>query len=158
MVQTIWREWEFGSVQNANFTKPGRLGQISQTNWIVSVRDAGKGFERPSIGLPQGKGRVRNVEIWERNPRDWASLEEEVRRRNEGSVADSIASVNENENEELQSNIPKIWGVGWIPPNALIFPSKLKSKRAKKEFARICSRETRWSSEFCFRMLGFNEV
>ena len=79
-----------------------------------------------------GKGRVRNVEIWERNPKDWASLEEEVRRRNEGSVADSIAAINENENEELQSNIPKIWGIGWIPPNALTFPSKLKSKRAKK--------------------------
>ena len=43
-----------------------------------------------------GKGRVRNVEIWERNPKDWASLEEEVRRRNEGSVADSIADINEN--------------------------------------------------------------
>ncbi len=48
-----------------------------------------------------GKGRVRNVEIWERNPNDWASLEEEVRRRNEGSVADSIASINENENRRL---------------------------------------------------------
>ena len=47
VIQTIWREWEFGSVQNANFTKPGRLGQISQTNWIVGVLDAGKGFERP---------------------------------------------------------------------------------------------------------------
>ena len=79
-----------------------------------------------------GKGRLRNVEIWERNPGDWAALEEEARRRNEGAIADSLAAVNNDENEELQSNFPKIWGVGWIPPNALTFPSKLKSKRAKK--------------------------
>ena len=79
-----------------------------------------------------GKGRVRNVKIWERNPRDWAFLEEEIRRRNMGSFSEPILSVSENGNEKLQSNIPKIWGVGWIPPNALIFPSKLNSIRAKK--------------------------
>ena len=80
-----------------------------------------------------GKGRLRNVKIWERNPRDWAFLEEEAEEGMMGSFADSIYQlVNNDENEELQSNIPKIWGVGWIPPNALIFPSKLKSKRAKK--------------------------
>ena len=55
-----------------------------------------------------GKGRVRNVEIWERSSKDWGSLEEEVQRRNRGSFADPIASVSGNENEELQSNIPKI--------------------------------------------------
>ena len=79
-----------------------------------------------------GKGRVRNVKIWERNPRDWAFLEEEIRRRNMGSFSEPILSASENGNEKLQSNIPKIWGVGWIPPNALIFPSKLNSIRAKK--------------------------
>ena len=75
---------------------------------------------------------MRNVKIWERNPRDWAFLEEEIRRRNKGSFPETVVSVSENGNEELQSNIPKIWGVGWNPPNALIFPSKLKSKRPKR--------------------------
>ena len=79
-----------------------------------------------------GKGRVRNVEIWERNPKDLVALEEEVWRRNEGSIADSIAPGSENENENLQSNVPKIWGVGWIPKNALTFPSNRELKRAKK--------------------------
>ena len=78
-----------------------------------------------------GKGRVRNIEIWERSAKDLASLEEEVKRRNEGSITDSVAFVNEKENELLRSNTPKIWGKGWIPTNALDFPSKLKSKTAK---------------------------
>ena len=78
-----------------------------------------------------GKGRVRNIEIWERSAKDLASLEEEVKRRNEGSVTDSVAFVNEKENELLRSNTPKIWGKGWIPTNALDFPSKLESKTAK---------------------------
>ena len=79
-----------------------------------------------------GKGRVRNVEIWERSSKDWASLEEEIRRRNRGFFAEPTISVSKNGNEGLQSNTPKIWGIGWVPPNALNFPSKLKSKRAKK--------------------------
>ena len=81
-----------------------------------------------------GKGRVRNVEFWERSSRDWGSLEEEVRRRNEGAVIDQIEVYNENVNDDLQSNMPKIWGVGWNPPNALTFPSKLELKAAKKSF------------------------
>ena len=78
-----------------------------------------------------GKGRVRSIEIWERSPKDIVSLEEEVQRRNEGSVVDSGADVNERENDLLRSNTPKIWGKGWIPTNALAFPSKLNSKTAK---------------------------
>ena len=45
-----------------------------------------------------GKGRVRNVKIWERNPRDWAFLEEEIRRRNMGSFSEPILSASENGN------------------------------------------------------------
>ena len=74
---------------------------------------------------------MRSIEIWERNPKDIVSLEEEVQRRNEGSVVDSGADVNERENDLLRSNTPKIWGKGWIPTNALAFPSKLNSKTAK---------------------------
>ena len=54
-----------------------------------------------------GKGRMRSIKIWERNTKDLAALEEEVRRRNQGPIVDSIVAVNENEREELQSNIPK---------------------------------------------------
>ena len=74
---------------------------------------------------------MRSIEIWERSPKDIVSLEEEVQRRNEGSVVDSGADVNERENDLLRSNTPKIWGKGWIPTNALAFPSKLNSKTAK---------------------------
>ena len=98
------------------------------------------------------------MEIWERN-RDWAALEEEARRRNEGAIADSVAVVNNDENEELQSNFPKIWGVEELDSSKCIdFSIKAEVKKSQKEFARICSRKTRWSSEFHFRMLGFNEV
>ena len=42
---------------------------------------------------------MRSIEIWERSPKDIVSLEEEVQRRNEGSVVDSGADVNEREND-----------------------------------------------------------
>ena len=81
-----------------------------------------------------GKGRVRNVRIWERSKKDLPFLEEEVQRRNEGPVADSIAVVSEEENEELKPNAPKIWGKDWFPTNSLTFSSKLDTKAAKESF------------------------
>ncbi len=79
-----------------------------------------------------GKGRLRNVEIWERDSKDVVALEEEIERRNQGTIRDSTISVDESGNEKFRTTMPKIWGAGWIPENPLTFPSKLDSKRAKE--------------------------
>ena len=81
-----------------------------------------------------GKGRARNVEIWERDPKEGrSSLEEEARRRN-GSVdgEDGLPSSENTQDEGAQSSMPKIWGKEWRPEFPLIFPSKIESNIARK--------------------------
>ena len=60
-----------------------------------------------------GKGRSRNVEIWERDSKlDAEDLEEEAQRRNIGASEDSSKPIDESPNEDFQTSMPKIWGVG----------------------------------------------
>ena len=80
-----------------------------------------------------GKGRSRNVEIWERDSKlDAEDLEEEAQRRNIGASEDSSKPIDESPNEDFQASMPKIWGVGWMPKDALMFPTRATSRMAKK--------------------------
>lgn len=81
-----------------------------------------------------GKGRLREVKIWERSKSTSTSeLEEEARRRNErGDSHRKIASKGRVGTEQpSQSDLPTIWGIGWKPDANLEFPIPLDARTAK---------------------------
>ncbi len=82
-----------------------------------------------------GKGRRRNVEIWERSTSvGIAELEDEITRRNRNSSEFTIEGNLERDpaSREIRNELPKIWGVGWEPSYPLIFHRKMES-----DFARV---------------------
>ena len=87
-----------------------------------------------------GKGRLREVEIWERpNATSATELEEEANRRNERSELPRIVDSTRDGDDRgpSQSELPKIWGSGWIPDNALDFQVSLDAEDAKKRLMRF---------------------
>ena len=81
-----------------------------------------------------GKGRLREVEVWERSKAASIDvLEEEAMRRNRWEASKGASSEVEVFPEQPnQSDLPNIWGIGWNPDTALEFVIPLDEGVAKK--------------------------
>ena len=94
--------------------------------------DCGKRVRTTLDRSSSGKGRTRNVEIWERSHKTGvAILEEEVARRNGEESGGEETPGQQVDGGHPQSFMSEIWGVGWKPSFPLEFPKKIESETAK---------------------------
>ena len=85
-----------------------------------------------------GKGRSREVVIWERKPdTNMAILENEAKKRNENKVTETSAKQPINGEPVKQSDLPVIWGLGWAPKSPLEFVRPIKEASVRKELIRF---------------------
>ncbi len=86
-----------------------------------------------------GKGRLRSVEIWERDPKyTQTDLENEASRRNHAENGSQRETEGDSGiKQALASELSKIWGAGWKPEDPLDFPVKIKSDLVRKEVIRF---------------------
>ena len=114
-------------------SKSNRLDRSCQT--------CGKRIRATISRSSSGKGRSRNVEIWERKTSATVEeLERESERRNKRDFEDyqnEILDSNDFTEKEKQSELPIIWGLGWIPKSPLNFSEKIKSKIVKSQLLRF---------------------
>ena len=104
--------------------------------WKTRSKDGNK-LDRRCVGCrkrvrvtldrsPTGRGRLREVEIWERDHSvSMDDLEDEVGRRNR--IFDEPGKQTRGSGEGTQAELPVIWGVGWKPEEALEFNTNLNS-------------------------------
>jgi len=131
----IWRcpSCDLHQVWKTRDSKSNRLDR--------SCKACGKRIRATIQRSSSGKGRSRNVEIWERKPSSKVEdLEREAERRNnrgfEGGQ-NEVQESNSGRSTAKQSELPVIWGLGWRPDSPLIFSEKLDSVKVKSHLLRF---------------------
>ena len=85
-----------------------------------------------------GKGRSREVVIWEREPNtNMAILQDEAKKRNENNDSKLSAKQPIYGEPAKQSDLPVIWGLGWSPESPLEFSRPIKKDSARIELIRF---------------------
>ena len=120
------------------------LHQVWKTRSENSVKldrrcsDCGKRARVTLDRSTSGKGRLREVEIWERSKATSKDeLEEEAMRRNRrGGSKRDFSEEEPLPGQPTQSDLPNIWGMGWNPDTALEFVIPLDEGVAKKGLIR----------------------
>ena len=106
-----------------------------------SCKACGKRIRATIQRSSSGKGRSRNVEIWERKSSSKVEdLEREAERRNNRGFEDGqneVQESNSGRSTAKQSELPVIWGLGWRPDSPLIFSEKLDSIKVKSHLLRF---------------------
>ncbi|MEC7756541.1 MAG: thiamine pyrophosphate-dependent enzyme [Candidatus Thermoplasmatota archaeon] len=106
-----------------------------------SCKACGKRIRATIQRSSSGKGRSRNVEIWERKSSSKIEdLEREAERRNDRGFEDGqneVQESNSGRSTAKQSELPVIWGLGWRPDSPLIFSEKLDSIKVKSHLLRF---------------------
>ena len=131
----IWRcpSCDLHQVWKTRGSKSNRLDR--------SCKACGKRIRATIQRSSSGKGRSRNVEIWERKPNSkLEDLEREAERRNNRGFEDDQNEVQESNSARStakQSELPVIWGLGWRPDSPLIFSEKLDSIKVKSHLLRF---------------------
>ena len=131
----IWRcpSCDLHQVWKTRGSKSNRLDR--------SCKACGKRIRATIQRSSSGKGRSRNVEIWERKPNSkLEDLEREAERRNNRGFEDGQNEVQESNSARStakQSELPVIWGLGWRPDSPLIFSEKLDSIKVKSHLLRF---------------------
>ena len=131
----IWRcpSCDLHQVWKTRDSKSNRLDR--------SCKACGKRIRATIQRSPSGKGRSRNVEIWERKPGSKVEdLEREAERRNNRGFEDDqneVQESNSGRSTAKQSELPVIWGLGWRPDSPLIFSDKLDSIKVKSHLLRF---------------------
>ena len=83
-----------------------------------------------------GKGRKRNYQIWEREPTiDFGKIIEEAKKRNNKTLKNEVTRAKSE--KATQEQLPPIWGLDWVPKNALFFTKKLPEEKVRKELLRF---------------------
>ncbi len=110
--------------------------------WKTRSKDGNK-LDRRCVGCrkrvrvtldrsPTGRGRLREIEIWERDRSvSMDDLEDEAGRRNR--IFDEPGKQKRESGEGTQAELPVIWGVGWKPEEALEFNTNLNSGVARTQ-------------------------
>ena len=131
----IWRcpSCDLHQVWKTRDSKSNRLDR--------SCKACGKRIRATIQRSSSGKGRNRNVEIWERKPSsEVEDLEREAERRNNRGFEDGqneVQESNSGRSTAKQSELPVIWGLGWRPDSPLIFSEKLDSVKVKSHLLRF---------------------
>ena len=131
----IWRcpSCDLHQVWKTRDSKSNRLDR--------SCKACGKRIRATIQRSSSGKGRSRNVEIWERKPGSKVEdLEREAERRNNRGFEDDqneVRESNSGRSTAKQSELPVIWGLGWRPDSPLIFSDKLDSIKVKSHLLRF---------------------
>ena len=131
----IWRcpSCDLHQVWKTRDSKSNRLDR--------SCKACGKRIRATIQRSSSGKGRSRNVEIWERKPSSkFEDLEREAERRNKRGFEDDqneVQESNSGRSTAKQSELPVIWGLGWRPDSPLIFSDKLDSIKVKSHLLRF---------------------
>ena len=131
----IWRcpSCDLHQVWKTRGSKSNRLDR--------SCKACGKRIRATIQRSSSGKGRSRNVEIWERKPNSkLEDLEREAERRNNRGFEDGqneVQESNSGRSTAKQSELPVIWGLGWRPDSPLIFSEKLDSIKVKSHLLRF---------------------
>ena len=131
----IWRcpSCDLHQVWKTRDSKSNRLDR--------SCKACGKRIRATIQRSSSGKGRSRNVEIWERKPASKVEdLEREAERRNNRGFEDDqneVQESNSGRSTAKQSELPVIWGLGWRPDSPLIFSDKLDSIKVKSHLLRF---------------------
>ncbi len=131
----IWRcpSCDLHQVWKTRDSKSNRLDR--------SCKACGKRIRATIQRSSSGKGRSRNVEIWERKPSSKVEdLEREAERRNKRGFEDDqneVQESNSGRSTAKQSELPVIWGLGWRPDSPLIFFEKLDSIKVKSHLLRF---------------------
>jgi len=131
----IWRcpSCDLHQVWKTRDSKSNRLDR--------SCKACGKRIRATIQRSSSGKGRSRNVEIWERKPSSKVEdLEREAERRNNRGFEDDqneVQESNSGRSTAKQSELPVIWGLGWRPDSPLIFSDKLDSIKVKSHLLRF---------------------
>ena len=131
----IWRcpSCDLHQVWKTRDSKSNRLDR--------SCKACGKRIRATIQRSSSGKGRSRNVEIWERKPGSKVEdLEREAERRNNRGFEDDqneVQESNSGRSTAKQSELPVIWGLGWRPDSPLIFSDKLDSIKVKSHLLRF---------------------
>ena len=131
----IWRcpSCDLHQVWKTRDSKSNRLDR--------SCKACGKRIRATIQRSSSGKGRSRNVEIWERKPSSKVEdLDREAERRNNRGFEDDqneVQESNSGRSTAKQSELPVIWGLGWRPDSPLIFFEKLDSIKVKSHLLRF---------------------